>query len=178
MEREQSSHAGLLDMMPLLLKSNREGGTKQKSGGELRLLPVDTAGADAVLPSLDRFDDGIGSNREERGGAAGADPTGGQLGAEEQVWGVGLSGKLSITAAERLRSRQFLGQPKMAIPVSKGIDNFDTFSKQMRVYTKLHGFEKIFDTDDHVDIGAEGNEESLMAQRVPGIHARETVDVD
>ena len=35
-----------------------------------------------------------------------------------------------ITAAEGLRSRPFLGHPKMAIPVLKGRDNFDTFSNR------------------------------------------------
>ena len=45
-----------------------------------------------------------------------------------------------ITAVEGLCSRSFLGQPKMAILVLKGKENFDTFSTQMRVYAKPHGF--------------------------------------
>ena len=79
------------------------------------------------------------------------------------------SGKLSITAAEGLRSRPFLGQPKMAIPVLKRRGNFDNFSRQMLVYTKLHGIENVFDTDEYVDVEADGNDkESLMAQGVSG----------
>ena len=122
-----------------------------------------------MSPSLDRSDDGTGNRKEERGGAAGADPTRDQLGGREQDRVVGPSGELSITAAKGLRSRPFLGQPKMAIPVLKGRKNFGTFSKQMLVYTKLHAFENVFDTDEYVDIGADGNnKESLMAQGVSG----------
>ena len=37
----------------------------------------------------------------------------------------------------------------------------------MKVYTKLHAFETVFDSDDYVEIGAEGNsKKSLMAQGV------------
>ena len=86
--------------------------------------------------SLNRSDDGTGGRKEERGGAAGDDPTGGQLGGREQDWGVGPSDELPITVAEGLRSRSFLGQPKMAIPVLNARDNFDTFSKQMRSLCK------------------------------------------
>ena len=68
------------------------------------------------------------------------------------------SGKLSTTAAGSLRSRLFLGQLKMAIPVLKGRDTFDTFSKQMRVYAKLHGIEPVFDNDPYVEVGADGND--------------------
>ena len=103
---------------------------RQKFGREQRLPTADTAERDAVSPWLDRSDVGTGSKKEERGGAAGADPTRGQLGGREQDWGVGPSGELSITAAEGLRSRPFLGHPKMAIPVLKGRDNFDTFSNR------------------------------------------------
>ena len=47
--------------------------------------------------------------------------------------------------------------------------DFDTFSKQMLVYTKLNGFVNVFDTDGYVDVGADGNDkESLMAQGVSG----------
>ena len=65
-ERQRSSHAELLEMMAALLQNNREGGAQQKSGGEQKLSAVDTAGRDAVLPSLDRSDDGTG----EPGGGA------------------------------------------------------------------------------------------------------------
>ena len=119
-ECQKSSHAKLLEMMTALLKTSGEVEAQQKSDGEQRPPTAVTVGKDAVLPSLDRSDDGTGSRKEERGGAAGADPTRGQLGGREQVWGVGPSGELSITAAEGLRSRPFLGQPKMAIPVLKG----------------------------------------------------------
>ena len=120
-----------------------------------------------MSPSLDRSDNGTGSTKEERGGAAGADPKRGQLGGREQDWDVGPSGELFITAAEGLRSRPFLGQPKMAIPVLKGRNNFDTFSKQMRVYPKLCGFESVLDNDPNVEVGADGNDrESIMAQGV------------
>ena len=60
-----------------------------------------------------------------------------------------------------------MGQPKMAIPILKRKDHFDTFSNQMLVYTKLHSFENVFDTDEYVDVGADGNDKgSLMAQGV------------
>ena len=37
----------------------------------------------------------------------------------------------------------------------------------MKVYTKLHGFETVFDSDEHVEIGAEGNDKKpLVAQGV------------
>jgi hypothetical protein len=119
-ERQKSSHAELLEMMAVLLKTSRESGPQEESGGEQRLPTADTAGRDAVSPSLDRSDDGTGSRKEERGGAAEAGLTGGQLGGREQVWGVGPSGELSITAAG-LPSWPFLGQPKMAIPVLRGV---------------------------------------------------------
>ena len=166
---KKSSHAELLEMMATLLETTRKSEAQQKSGREQRLPTADTAGRDAVSASLNRSGDGTGSRKEERGGAAGADPTRGQLGGREQDWGVGPSGKLSITAAEGLRSRPFLGQPKMAIPVLKRRGNFDNFSRQMLVYTKLHGIENVFDTDEYVDVEADGNDkESLMAQGVSG----------
>ena len=37
-----------------------------------------------MSPSLDGSDDGTGSRKEECGGAAGADPAGGQFGGREQ----------------------------------------------------------------------------------------------
>ena len=129
-EHQKSSHAELLEMMATLLETTRKSEAQQKSGREQRLPTADTAERDAVSPWLDRSDVGTGSKKEERGGAAGADPTRGQLGGREQDWGVGPSGELSITAAEGLRSRPFLGHPKMAIPVLKGRDNFDTFSNR------------------------------------------------
>ena len=46
----------------------------------------------------------------------------------------------------------------MASPVLKGRENFDTFSKQMKVYAKLHGFESVFDNDPYVEVGADGND--------------------
>ena len=96
-------------MMTALLKNNREGGTQRKSGGEQRLPAADTAGTGAVSPSLDRSDDGTGSHEEERGDAAGADPTGGQLGCKGQDWGDGPLGEPSITVRDILRSRPFFG---------------------------------------------------------------------
>ena len=35
----------------------------------------------------------------------------------------------------------------------------------MRVYTKLHGFENVFDTDECVDVGADGNDKELRECR-------------
>ena len=120
-----------------------------------------------MSPSLDRSDNGTGSRKEERGGAARADPTGGQLGGREQDLGVGPSGELCITAAGGLRSRPFLGQPEMEIPGLKGRDHFDTFSKQMRVYAKLHRLVSPFGNDPYVEVGVDGNDrESIMAQGV------------
>ena len=57
-ERQKSSHAELLEMMDTLLKTRRENEAQEKSGGEQRLPTADTAGRDAVSPSLDRSDDG------------------------------------------------------------------------------------------------------------------------
>ena len=148
-ERQKSFHAELLEMIALL-KTNREKEAQPKSGGEQRLPTADIAGRDAVSPSLDRSDDGTGSRMEKRGGAAGADPTGGQLGSREQVWGFGPSVKL--------RSRPFLGQPKMAIPVLKGKGNFDTFSKQVRVCKATWIGVSLRQKDPYVEVGADGNE--------------------
>ena len=53
-------------MMATLLKTSREGEAQLKSGGQQRLPTADTAGRDAVSPSLDRSDDGTGSRKEER----------------------------------------------------------------------------------------------------------------
>ena len=75
--------------MATLLAMTRKGEAQQKSGREKRIPTADTAGRDAVSPSLDLSDDGTGSRKEERGGAAGADLTGGQLGGREQDWRVG-----------------------------------------------------------------------------------------
>ena len=69
-ERQKSSHAELLEMMDTLLKTRRENEAQEKSGGEQRLPTADTAGRDAVSPSLDRSDEGTGYRKEERGGAA------------------------------------------------------------------------------------------------------------
>ena len=145
-------------MMAALLKNNREGGTQRKSGGEQRLPAVDTAGTGAVSPSLDRSDDGTGSHEEERGDAAEADPTGYQLGCRGQDWGDGPLGEPSITVRDILRSRPFLGQPKMAVPTFKGRKNSDSFSKKMRVYAELHGFQSILDSHPYVEVGAEGSD--------------------
>ena len=76
-------------MMATVLKTSRESKAQQTSGREQKIPPADTAGRDAVSPSLDCSDDGTGSRKEERGGAAGADLTGGQLGGREQDWRVG-----------------------------------------------------------------------------------------
>ena len=39
----------------------------------------------------------------------------------------------------------------------------------MLAYTKLHGFENVFDSDECVDVGADASDkESLMAQGVSG----------
>ena len=168
-ERQKSSHAELLEMMAILLKTSRETEAQQKSGREQRLPTADTAGRDAVSPSLERSDDGTGSRKEERGGgAAEADSTGGQLGGRGRDWGFGPTGELSNTAAtEGLRSQSFLGQPKMAIPILKGRENVDIFSKQMRVYAQLHRFETVFESDPYIEVGADGNDkETLMAQGV------------
>ena len=78
--------------MATLLAMTRKGEAQQKSGREKRIPTADTAGRDAVSPSLDLSDDGTGSRKEERGGAAGADLTGSQLGGREQHWGA-LHGK-------------------------------------------------------------------------------------
>ena len=67
-ERQKSSHSERLESMALLLR-DREGEAQEKSGKERMLSAVDTAGRDAVSPSLDHFDDGTGS-REERDDAA------------------------------------------------------------------------------------------------------------
>ena len=99
-ERQKSSHADLLEMMATLSETTRKREEQQKSDREQRLPTADTAGRDAVSPSLDRSDDGPGSRKEERGGAAGPDPTRGQLRGREQGWGVGPSGELYVTAAE------------------------------------------------------------------------------
>ena len=96
-----------------------------------------------MSPSLDHSDDGTGS-REERDDAAEADPTGGQLGGRGQDWGDAPPVEPSITARVIVRVQIFLGQPKMSIPTLKGRENFDSFSKQMRIHAKLHGFESAF----------------------------------
>ena len=127
-ERQKSYHAELIEMMAALLKNNREGGAQRKPGGEQKLSAVDTAGRDAVSPSLDRSDGGTGSQEEERD-VAEADPTGGQLGGKGQGWGDGPPGEPSNTARDILRSRPFLGQPKMAAPTLKGRENLNSFSK-------------------------------------------------
>ena len=55
----------------------------------------------------------------------------------------------------------------MVIPVLNGRENFDTFSKQMRVYGMLHGFDTIFDSEPYVEVGNHGNDrKSIMAQGV------------
>ena len=53
----------------------------------------------------------------------------------------------------------------MAIPVLKGKEDFEVCCKQMKVYTKLHGFESVLDSDEYVEIGAEGSDKmSLVAK--------------
>ena len=55
----------------------------------------------------------------------------------------------------------------MAIPVLKGSEDVDNFSKQMRVYAKRHGFETVFKSDPYVAVGADESDcASMMAQRV------------
>ena len=101
-ERQKSSHAELLEMMATMFETTRKSEAQQKSGREHRLPTADAAWRDAVSPSLDRSDDVTGSRKEGRGGAAGADPTGGQLGGREQDWGVGPSGELSLSLLRRV----------------------------------------------------------------------------
>ena len=103
---------------------------QENTGGEQRLPTTDAADRDAVSPSLDRSGDGTGSRKEGPGGAVVVDPTAGQLDRREQVWDVGPSRELSITAAEGLCSPPFLGQPKIATLVLKGRHTSDIFSKQ------------------------------------------------
>ena len=63
-----------------------------------------------------------------------------------------------LTCRGGLRRDQVrLGQPKMAIPVLKGKCDCEVFCKQMKVYTKLHGFEAVFDNDEYDEIGYEGD---------------------
>ena len=83
-ERQKSYHAELLEMMATLLKTSRESEAQLKSGGQQRLPTADTGGRDAVSLSLDRSDEGTGYRKEERGGAAEADPTEGQRGRRGQ----------------------------------------------------------------------------------------------
>ena len=55
----------------------------------------------------------------------------------------------------------------MAIPVLKGSEDVDNFSKQMRVYAKRHGFETVFKSDPYVAVGADESDcASMMAQRI------------
>lgn len=52
----------------------------------------------------------------------------------------------------------------------KGRENFESFSIQMQVYTKLHRFETVFDSDPYVEVGADGNDKyTLMAQGVTAL---------
>ena len=51
--RQKSSHAELRKMMTTLLKTRAESEAQLKSGGQQRLSTADTAGSDAMSPSLD-----------------------------------------------------------------------------------------------------------------------------
>lgn len=58
----------------------------------------------------------------------------------------------------------------MAVPVLEGRDNFETFSKQMKGYAKLHCFEIVFENDPDIDVGADGSSKSsLMALGVSSV---------
>ena len=65
----------------------------------------------------------------------------------------------------------------MAVSTLKGGENFDSFSKQVRFYAKLHGFQSVFDSDSYVEVGAEGGDRaSLMAQGVTSSYVGEAID--
>lgn len=65
----------------------------------------------------------------------------------------------------------------MAVPVLEWRGNFEVFSKQMHVYTKLHGFDNVFGTDGYVDVGAYGNEKGVAhGSGCVGIHVGEAAD--
>ena len=64
----------------------------------------------------------------------------------------------------------------MAIPTSKGRENFDSFSEQMRIYAKLHRFESAFESDSYVEVGAEGSDRAFDGPGSDSLYVRETID--
>lgn len=86
-----------------------------------------TAERDAVSPSSERSVDGNRS-REEHSVAAEAGRSGRQLGRGGQDWGLGPTGEPPGTP-DAIGSHQFLGIQKMAAPLLKKRENFDSFSK-------------------------------------------------
>ena len=167
-ERRSTSHDELVLMMSALMKTTRERESQMGSGGEEQLPTDDTAGRAGVSPLSERSGGGSGSRQGGRVPAE-AEPRGDQLGRRGDERGASPTGEISSTAADGFASRQFFGIQKMAVPQLKGRENFDSFSRQMKVYSKLYRFEAVFESDPYVEVGADGNDRvSLKAQGVKG----------
>ncbi|CAN0366676.1 unnamed protein product [Laminaria digitata] len=159
-ERRSKYHAELLGLMEQLLNRSE---AQADPGGQLQQESLPAAGAVGRAAASPSSGGGPDDDSGSRGGTrvpAEAEPRG-------QKRGVAPHGESSLSSVG-LGARRFLvGQPKMAVPVLEGRGNFEVFSKQMRVYTKLQGIESVFDTDAYIDVGAYGNDkESFMAQGV------------
>ena len=148
-ERRRSNRAEILEMM-----------AQVGFGRQQQLSTAVGAGRYVSTSASEHSDVGNGSRESERV------PEGaGHLGGRREGWGNNPTGEQPSNVSGGLRGQVFLGQPKMAILVLKGKDAFEVFCKQMKFYTKLHGFESVFDSDESVEIGAEGNDKkSLLAQ--------------
>ena len=56
-----------------------------------------------------------------------------------------------------------MGMPKMAIPILDKPEKILSFREQFGVYSKYYGFERVFITDQYVDVKTH-NRETLMAR--------------
>ena len=150
-ERRLSNYAEFLEMM-----------AQMGFGRQQQLSTAVGAGRHASMPVSEHSDVGNGSREGERV------PEGaGHFGGRKEAWGNNPTGEQPSNVSGGL-SVFFWDIPKWrSLSVLKGPDDFEVFCLQMKVYTKLHGFETVFVSDEYVEIGAEGDEKkSLMAQGV------------
>ena len=171
-ERRAKDHSEMTEMMSqLLLKiGGSSGEVREESSGER---PAPTVGASeragASPGDVGNRDDGsvpveVAPSRDQpgrRGPARGLGPIGEQ---PSNTLGGGSQGGGS----------RILRQ-KMAVPILKGRENFDSFSRQMKIYTKLQGFSSVFTSDPYLDVGNdEIDEEFFLAQGVsPAMYERQ-----
>ena len=133
-ERRKASHEELMGMITTLSEKNSLDRRVQEETGGRQELTTKGAAGSEVAPPPSE----AGAGR----------------------WG----GERPSNTNDGLGGRLFVGQPRMTVPILKVRENFENFSKQMKVYATLHCFDTVFEHDPYIVVGADASSKtSLMA---------------